>query len=387
LLASYTDAFNDPPARQAAVSFARAGFEVTVVHPEPRPGLSSAAPDGVRDVRVERRGAPLPDWLRFRATLAQEIERTRPAWVVTIMLQPLAALPLGRRSFRLLACIYDIPSLRDAGRLDGLLARVALIRLRAADLVWSSDPIKARLVGELARLELAPLICHNCPPLGWIAPGWPRDGWLRDELRRQGIAGECLVVRAGAIGEACGIEETLEALRDVPGVALLLMGRPDAAYREAIERRIAALGLSARATLWERPSDEKWKAALAGADAGHLIHQPGTGARERAFRLNSSLSNNRLFQYLAAGLPVIAYDDPRLFALYAEVPAFKVARLTHLTGDLRTLLGELAADEAGRRKAGEAALAAHCARYHWEHQFAPMLERVSASASASASRA
>ena len=30
------------------------------------------------------------------------------------------------------------------------------------------------------------------------------------------------------------------------------------------------------------------------------------------YNLNSSLSNNRLFQYMAAGLPIISYNDERL---------------------------------------------------------------------------
>jgi glycosyltransferase involved in cell wall biosynthesis len=371
LLASYHDALADPPARNAAASFARAGFEVTVLHS--RGALESAPLPGVVEVDVDGSGPGPRRWLRYVRAMAATIDRLAPSWVVTIMLPPLAALPLRRR-FGLVACIYDIPSEPDAGRFDRWLNRLAFRRLRSADVVWSSDALKAGHARALGALSSTPLVCHNCPPLDWLAA--ERDRRLRERLRREGLAlgdEQLLVLRAGAVGEACGIEETLDALADVPEAALLLMGRPEPDYRRALERRIESAGLRRRVAIWDRPSDEDWREALAGADAGHLIHRPGEGARARAFALNSSLSNNRLFQYFAAGLPVIAYDDPRLDPLYAEVPCFAVARDAHLTDDLRAILRRWAADPAERRRLGEVARAAHRRVYHWEHQFAPVL--------------
>lgn len=374
LLASYGNAFADPPARNAAASFARAGFEVTVLHSS---STFDAAPlDGVAEIDVEPSGPAPRRWLRYVRALAAAVDRLQPAWVVTIMLQPLAALPLRRR-FGVVACVYDIPSRLDAGRLDRWLFRLAWRRLRSADVVWSSDALKAELARELGALSETPLVCHNCPPLDWLPE--LRDRRLRERLARDGLAladDQLLVVRAGAVGEGGGIEETLDALGGVPEAALLLMGRPEPDYRRALEQRIHAAKLQRRVAIWDRPSDEDWRTALTGADAGHLIHRPGEGAHARAYALNSSLSNNRLFQYFAAGLPVIAYDDPRLSALYAEVPCFAVARDAQLADDLRAILHRWAADPAERRRLGEVARAAHRRVYHWERQFAPVLARV-----------
>lgn len=302
------------------------------------------------------------------------------------MLHSLAALPVNhgeKETFKLVSCVYDIPSMIDAGRLDRRILLKGWSQLRNAEVVWSSDIHKAELAREFGELSSTPLVCHNTPPEDYLPePTWPRDSWLRNELSNQGASiGEkdgCILLRAGAVGEWGGIEETLEAMRDLPSdFVFLMMGRPDEAYEKQLLRTIDVLGLTARAFLWRRPTDETWKKALRGADIGHLIHGPfPSGAPSRLYALNSSLSNNRLFQYMAAGLPIVSYDDPRMRAVHDEIPCFRIVRLSNLKSDLRKVLGELADNSTLRQDLGFAARSAHVSNYNWENQFEKVLERL-----------
>jgi glycosyltransferase involved in cell wall biosynthesis len=318
-------------------------------------------------------------WFAFRRAIARAVDEFRPHLVVAIMHHAVAGLPSGR-SFHRVACIYDIPSMQDAGRLDRWIIRAAWSRLSRFDLVWSSDPLKAELTRKMGSLSELPVVCHNTPVRRVLAaPQWPRDGRLRAKLINEGAPlsarGGLVLLRAGAIGENCGIEATLEALQHLPeNHVFLMMGRPSADYAGQVRRKIGEVGLHRRAFLWERPDDATWNDALSGSDLGHLIHAPHPpGPGSRAYALNSSLSNNRLFSYMAAGLPIVSYDDPRLSSLHAEIDCFRVARLSSLAGDLETILRELGRDPATRRRMGEAARHAHESRYHWEQEFGAVL--------------
>lgn len=386
LLVAYGYALNDPPSRQAATSLMQDGWNVTVFQSPPSGVYASPLPDGIQvyeppDPLLPRSAGPLYRMLRwyvFRKSLRHWIGKNNPSLIVTIMLHPLAALPNKKNevNFKLLSCIYDIPSLPDAGNLDAAILRRGWKRLGKADVIWSSDVFKAQLTQHYGALVRTPVVCHNCPPLNYLPePAWPRDGWLRSELRRQGATiGEndgCILLRAGAVGEAGGIEAVIEALRELPDDFIFLaMGRPTGEYRDKLLGAISEMGLQRRAFLWERPSDEVWKQALLGADIGHLVHGPFAQGREtRQYDLNSSLSNNRLFQYMAAGLPIVSYDDPRMSLIHEEVNCFRVVRLGNLVEDTRRVLLELAVNSTLRESLGRSGRKAHLTTYCWERQF------------------
>jgi glycosyltransferase involved in cell wall biosynthesis len=391
IASTYTIA--DPPTNNICQTLLSSGYAVEVV----QPGYGkTVVVTGIRGVvHRESKRIELPRLLRplcgpvnasrYQKLIRQQIETNRPQLVVTTHLNDLAALPWPpkRYDYILASSILDVPVIRDAGRLDRILQKKAWKRLQQAMVVWASDRYKAEFVREFGELDSTPLICHNAPKTDYLSePTWPRDGWLRAELRKQGASlGEtsgCIVLRAGAVGEYGGIEETLNALGDLPeNVVFLMMGRPYPGYRKQIETWIAERGLAQRVFLWDRPSDDLWKKALLGADVGHLVHGPfPEGKWQRLYNANSSLSNNRLFQYLAAGLPVLAYDDPRMNDIYCEVPAFRVCRLASLAEDLKRNIGELACNARIRKSVGMAGRELHVNKYNWNLEFNPVIERI-----------
>jgi glycosyltransferase involved in cell wall biosynthesis len=395
LFVTYGTAWPDPPQRQSLLLFAQSFARVVLFEgkADDKAGWSQSGnielykrPVMKRTGNEKTRLGRLMRFISFRSQLKQCLREVQPDVVVTYMFHALAALPnptMQGKNWNLVSMILDIPSLKDSGMFDHIVTRIGWRRLSKADVVWASDAYKAKLVNEYGKLTTRPLVCHNCPPLDYLAePTWPRDPWLRIELRKQGATivaqGGCILLRAGAVGECGGIEETLEAMRDLPDdYVFLMMGRPEKKYREHVEGLIAALGLQRRVFLWERSNDQVWKRALLGADVGHLIHGPfPPGRMTRLYELNSSLSNNRLYQYMAAGLPIIAYNDPRMDDLYAEVDCFCVARLENLGADLRQTIETLGSNPDLRRELGGHGRQAHLKTYNWDHQFEPILQRL-----------
>lgn len=385
--------FADPPSRNTCLSLQAAGWQVhalqldvgRVIPHQPIPQVVAT------DSRLLRLPGPLrrldsaAKWWLYRRNAARLVRRLQPALVVTMTLYDVAALPWppARYGHKLACAVLDIPPIEDAGRLDRHILAEAWRRLATADVVWASDPHRAETAARLGRLPRRPLVCHNVTETGYLPePTWPRDGWLRAELRRQGGSlgetGGCIVLRTGAIGDHCGLDETLDALPALPDdTVFAMMGRPDVGYRDRLQTRIAAAGLQRRAFFWDRPTDEVWKRSLQGADVGHMVHGPfPPGPMQRLHEHNSSQSNNRLFQYMAAGLPIVCHDDPRMHPLHAEVGCFRTVRHERLTADLTDRLRELAAAPALRRQLGTAGRKAHLTKYNWPTQFAPVLDAI-----------
>jgi glycosyltransferase involved in cell wall biosynthesis len=393
VLAMYGAASEDPPTRQTVSILLERGFGVSVIQLATGRVTLSTLPSAAVTFEVagpQKLGKFRPvhnffRWWRFRSMLRRQITRLRPQVVITIMLHPLAAMPRPScgRFGKLVSCIYDIPNADLAGKLDSRIIRKGWKRLKEAEVVWASDVYKAQLAMAAGGLAGMPLVCHNCPPQNYLTTAaWPRDPWLRQELRGLGATiggdGGCILLRAGAIGEFGGIEETLAGMKNLSeDYVFLMMGRPPVKYKEQLLSLIAKLDLGRRAFLWDQPSEDCWKKALQGADVGHLIHGPfPSGPMTRLFELNSSLSNNRLFQYMSAGLPIISYDDPRMDEIYDEVRCFRVVRLSDLQDGIRSAWSELGGDPAQRRALGDAGRSAHLEKYCWEVQFKPVLNAI-----------
>jgi len=390
LVVAYGSVLSTPPMRQAAMSLQKTGFNVVIVQFTSPSGFTE---DQIEDVQVFTcdivsfgwRFKSIFQFRGFRCLLRKVILQCKPDLIVTATPQDAAAVPASSKGvpYRIVNAVLDIPSPTDLGYLDSIIWRLAKERMRRADLVWASDDFKAALVKKMGSLSDMPLVCHNASTRDYLPDtANSRHPWLRNELRRTGasigIEGGSILLRAGAIGECGGIEETLEGMNDLPDdYVFLMMGRPSQGYERHIRERIRMLGLEQRVFLWNRPDDDTWKLALLGSEIGHLVHGPfPKGRMERQYELNSSLSNNRLFQYMAAGLPIIAYDDLRMSNLYGEVCCFEVARLSELKNDIISAWRTLGGNRTKRLNYGNSARFAQREKYCWEVQFEPILKKI-----------
>jgi len=383
----YGDGLNDPPTIQAAQQFSESGYVVTLL-------LSSVGSNSAeyRDLLIvdlaprnlSRHFGPiyrLVRWYLFQRGVRRYLRKERPTVAVFIMLNAIYAGLRSRllESIKSVACIYDIPVVDMSGLLDRRIFAKGWKLVSSANVVWSSDQHKAELTTKIAELPNAPFVVHNCPRRSYIDGSLIGDPWLRNRIREDGAplthSSGTILLRAGAVGEYCGLEQTLEAMRTLPpDYVFIIMGRPSTEYKNRLQNLIIEYGLISRAFVWDRVDDTVWKKALCGADIGHLLHEiPATKYGKRLFGLNSSLSNNRLYQYMAAGLPILTYTDERLNDIYNEVHCFSVQPANFTAETIKRAWIELAMNPFERREMGRSGRLAHLSKYHWDQQFGPIM--------------
>jgi glycosyltransferase involved in cell wall biosynthesis len=112
----------------------------------------------------------------------------------------------------------------------------------------------------------------------------------------------------GGLMPGRGLELAMAALPDLPEVRLLAIGPAAPGFRTHLAARAEALGVWDRVTLRDAVSPSEVQAALGGAACGLCLIEP--------ICLSYTLSlPNKLFEYLWAGLPVLASDLPVIGSL------------------------------------------------------------------------
>jgi glycosyltransferase involved in cell wall biosynthesis len=174
-----------------------------------------------------------------------------------------------------------------------LLACEALF-LRIADGTLATSPGHA---DELARRHRVapPRVVRNIPEHP-VANG---NGAAPD-------AGTTLVY-AGALTSQRGLEQAIAALPATPGLALRILGPGADSYRVALRRLAEERGVAERVELCPAVAPHRVAGAIAPAAAGLALIQP----TPRSYALSLP---NKLFEYLAAGLPILASEAPTIRA-------------------------------------------------------------------------
>lgn len=225
---------------------------------------------------------------------------------------------------------------------------------RRVDRVITVNRPYAEVMASRWRVD-EPLIVMNCSYR--FDPPTSRSRRIRDAL---GLADEIRVVLyQGGFSRDRGIEQLIEAIREVPSAVLVLLGY---GVLEPELRRIAADPEQAGriAVLPAVPPDEliDW---VASADVVAMPIQPTT--------LNHRLTTpNKLFEALTAGVPLVASDLPGMAPIVRESAAGRLVDPTDPAAIAHALRAILDAPEADRAAMRARALAAAHDSYNWETQ-------------------
>jgi glycosyltransferase involved in cell wall biosynthesis len=219
---------------------------------------------------------------------------------------------------------------------------------RAAAVLTVSEPIRDRLASMYhVPVSLVP----NYPELE-DAPPTPRP--IRT-LLAEPIADAPIVLYLGGVQPGRGLEELVSALPEVPAAVLVCLGvsDPPGSLVALAEER----GVADRLRLVPPVPSEEVVGWAASATVGVALATPIS-------ENNRFSMPNKLFQCMAAGIPVLANDFPHVRAIVEDAGAGLCVDSTDpqaIAAALRTLLAEPAtAAEMGRRGA-----AAIRDRYHW----------------------
>lgn len=344
----------DARVTKEAESLARAGHDVTVVAIH-LPGVTAARevrPSGVRVVRVPRAYGPLARLVRASTitpgagsdraatvtTAAVSARRRLVAETARLLARPVAfiaravnAVVLNRRFVT--AALATDPDVVHAHDLNTLHAGTLAKRVTGARLVYDAHELAAHRndMGPVRRAWAStherrglrdvdvmitttnawadylvgryriprPTVVRNVPELREIRHGFD----LRVEL---GIpADQRVLLYQGSIQRNRGIEQIIDALDLLPGFVLVVIGY--GAERPVLERAVAARQLSERVRFFGPIPNDQLLHYTASVDVGMCCIR------------NSSLSYywslpNKLFEYVMAGVPVVASDFPEMGA-------------------------------------------------------------------------
>lgn len=204
-----------------------------------------------------------------------------------------------------------------------------------------------------ARYGVDPIVVMNCPPR---APA-PSEPLVRKVL---GLGDRRIVIHHGVLGPGRGLDHLVGAVALLPDdVAVVLLGGGPLAP----ELARAAETEPNRGRLFVVPPVpvEDVAAWISGADVGVIPFQA-------VDRNNVLATPNKLFEYLAAGVPVVVSDFPEMRRIVEETGAGLAVDTTsaaQLAAGIASLLDEPPAARDARRAA---AREAHLRGYSWEAQ-------------------
>ncbi len=393
VIALYADLTHDRRVQREAVTLSEAGYAVTILAlGDPRaetmelvegidvfgwnPTASEVVPGAWSPFRPEEAGSSADSGNRSRLGWAVGYGRNLRSWgrwAMEVAGEPdmwhavdftgLVGLWTADRSTGW-RCVYDSHELfLESGsaarmpqpmrwllaRLEGRLAR------RAAGVVTVNDSIARQLAG---RYGVDPVVVMNCPLVADVV----RPGRLRERLA---LGDRPVLLHHGSLSDGRGIANTVDALRLLPKeVALVLLGDgPLVPWIQAQQRCPELVG-----RLYHNPAVplSELLSWVVDADVGVMLFEPS--------ELNFMLATpNRLFDCIAAGVPVLASDFPEFRGILVGGGIGDVCDPTD-PGRIAEAMDRLLASPERRAAMSTRARAAARATYNWDAQALSMVE-------------
>jgi glycosyltransferase involved in cell wall biosynthesis len=314
----------DSRVRREASALAAAGHRVTVLELAPVIATEHGSGRGVtaRLDGFERRSCLPPAWMRrrlpfhlyrlaFLAWFVGGVARLRPDVVHAHDAAMLLPGIVGARVTGALL-VYDSHELatsvpyRERAWAWFVASIERLVVPRCAAVITVSDGIAERLRRRY-RLRDRPTVVRNVTALRLRAPAAQADpAGLR---MRIGIGAEMpLILHQGAPAPDRGCESLLAAVQQLPGVHLAFLGDPEPGYGATLRRAAHEHGVQDRVSFLPSVPLEELLADTAQADVGVTLLQDTCENHRLALP-------NKLFEYIAARVPVVASALPETLSL------------------------------------------------------------------------
>lgn len=364
-----------PPIINSTRLMAQAGYDVDILCREYGP---------VWDVRYPAAATVrrLPEmckrtWAAYLAFARQVWRQARPEAAVFVGHDMHGFLPA-----RLLATRYRKPLVyhcHDFALNDGRLAWGGRLVAgferrwaRTADLVIVPDAERGEVVRRALHLRRAPMIIANAP---LQAP--PPSERLQQSLLALGHQWQRAVLRQGQVGPGHALEATIRSLpywqRSDWGLAIL--GGGDSAFRSHLQQLAADINVTGQVAFLPPVAYDEVARFTVGADLGHGLYEPA-----HVNNLYIATASNKLMEYMAAGIPLLASERPGLRALVERYDCGLTADESDpvsIAAAVNTLLG----DPQRARQMGANGARAFEEEFRYDKQFAPVLAAIAEMAS------
>jgi glycosyltransferase involved in cell wall biosynthesis len=360
---------HDTRVEKEARTLVDAGYRVTVVA-DARAGLPERTVTAGAAVRRLAR-PKAPPGIRFllgEARLARELVRLRPDILHAHDSNALVPVALAARRLGV-PYVYDAHELwlhrprRGRSRLyEGLfgawyrLVQRITVPASAAQITVSA-PIAAHLARQygLKDVRLVPNYPEPAPAVRPLPIHALADGRLPPDAP--------IVLHLGGVMEARGIDELVEAVATCEPAHLVLLG--SGPHWSAVADRAGRLGVADRVHLLGPVPSDDVVAYAASATIGVQATVP--------IGLNNRYSlPNKLFQYMAAGIPVVASDFPQIREVVESAGCGLLVDTTR-PEEIAAAIRRMLADPREAREMGARGRAAVAERFNWSSAAATLI--------------
>ena len=363
---------NDTRVEREAQTLTEAGYAVTIVS-DGRPELPRTEQRAGATVRrISRRGPNLP-LLRFIAyqwRLRRALERSRPDILHahdTDALQTIG--PVGRRLG--IPVVFDSHELwlGRSGRGHGsIYHRAAQTYYGWVERRW----VPAAAAVMVANPPVAPILERRYGlDRVHVVPNYPTE---RGSVEKRDLrllpggetiaAGVPIVLYVGGITLDRGIEQLVDAMASIPDAHLVFLG--GGGLEPEIRQRVTERGFDARTHFLGMVSSSEVVPYATSATVGILSTVPTN--------LNNRLAlPNKIFQYMAAGIPTVASDYPQVREVVEGSGAGVVYSPTDTTA-LAAAIRTYTEDPARAARDGANGRRAIVERFHWDISAATLLD-------------
>lgn len=339
-----------------------------------RPATAGQAPTGVRRSLVRRIVlAPIRipvrwlrlivkypirplAWARALAAVAEPADIWHGMWAGSLpAMDRLRRMHGGRAIYDSRDVYMESRNLATAPRpLRGLLSWFERRWARRMDRVITVNRPYARLLASRFGID-EPEIVMNCPA-AWTPPV-PRPDHIRNALGLD--RGTAIVLYQGQFISERGIEQAMDAIVEVPDAVLALLGYGE--LEERFRARAATAPYAGRVFLLPAVEPGELVSWTASADVSVMPIQPTT--------LNHRYTTpQKLFESIAAGVPVVASDLPGMAEVVTEIGAGVLCDPTSPASIAAAIRQILDADPAERAAMRARILGAAHDRYNWDAQ-------------------
>jgi glycosyltransferase involved in cell wall biosynthesis len=191
--------------------------------------------------------------------------------------------------------------------------RTELKACRTADMIITVSDGIARVLSQMYQFHQMPTVLYNCSDI--------RPMEESNRLRQEFLRTTCdrpIVLYQGGIQPGRGLELYIEIARKVRKADFVIIGPTmEATYQEKL--RSKAEDLSNLYFLSPVPYDELWQITFS-ADIGYVFTEPVCDS----YRLGLS---NKIFEYMAAGLAILASDIDGHRELVSKIPGYNPVKL------------------------------------------------------------
>ena len=320
----------------------------------------------VRDLaRLPRRWLLFPASLRAFAVALDDVAEPADLWH-GMSIGALPAVVRQKRRMRSVA-VYDSRDIymhaRELARVGGLRRRLFEGAERrwahACDAVLTVNDEYATILERQLGVP-RPTVVMNCPER-W-SPGDPPPDLIRERLKLP--ASTSIVLYQGGLLSERGIEQSMDAILELPDAVLVLLGY--GRLRDSLATIVGREPYAGRVFLLEAVPPSELLSWTASADVMVMAIQPSSLNHQHT-------TPNKLFEAMAAGVPVVASDLPGMATIVRATGCGVLCDPTSpaaIAAAIRSVLGAPAPERAAMRSR---ALAAAYDRYNWESQVGNLL--------------